>query len=320
MRKLIVYPNCSKGGVTSVIRGRARAEKDTQFDVVFFNDRGGRNAFDDLPNVDIRLVRADRAPNYFTYLVNNFKYDQVSVLSHPKTANQLSEKDDLAVTYEFHSSDMKVVKREIGELNLDRLAHIIAPSPQMVDSISKMLPVRIKPRMSSVPNLVDTALFNEDGVSNFFDKSRFALDETAVPLVWVGRFDNGKGFVYALRALARLPKKFIGIFVVSLENDPERANRFYREAAELGVSDRVRLFLNLPQAEMGNLLRSTRDRGGFAVSTSLMESFGYSVAEALACGTKVAAFDLPVWKNFDRQDLLFTVTSGDVQQLSNLIK
>lgn len=319
MRKLFIYPNCSKGGVISVIRGRARAEKDTEFDVVFFNDRGGRNAFSDLDNVNIRLVRQDRSQNYFAYLTQHFTYDQVNVLSHPKTANLLSANDDLAVTYEFHSSDMSIVKKEIGELNLDRLAAITAPTPQMVKAITNFMPARIKPRMSVVPNLVDTALFNEQSPTDFFTNSKFELDSQTIPMVWVGRFDKGKGYGYALRTLAQLPEKYFCFFVVSLESNPERANQFYREAAEMGVLHRVRLFIDLPQSAMAELLSSTRQRRGWLMSTSLMESFGYSVAEALACGLRVAAFELPVWVNFERQDLLHRVTSGDVQGLAQAI-
>ena len=37
MRKLIFYPNLSKGGVSAVIRGRAQAEPDVQFDTVFLH-------------------------------------------------------------------------------------------------------------------------------------------------------------------------------------------------------------------------------------------------------------------------------------------
>lgn len=320
MRKLIIYPNCSKGGVTSVIRGRARAEQHVQFDVVFFNDRGGRNAFDDLPNVSVRIIRQDRSGNYFNYLLKHFRYDAISVLSHPKSANLLSENPELAVTYEFHSSDTKVMEREIGELNLDQLARIIAPTPQMTKIVSKFLPARIRPRVYVETNLVDTKLFSEDGSTDFFANSRFKQDDKGIPLLWVGRFDLGKGYQYMIRTLAQLPDEYFAIFVVSLESDPERANRFYRECAEMGVTHRVRLLLNLPQSVMGNLYRSVREAGGLAVSTSLMESFGYTVAEALACGTPVAAFDLPVWDNFSKQELMRRVTSGDVQALARAIE
>mgnify|MGYP007072505742 FL=1 len=79
MRKLIIYPNCSKGGVSSVIRGRAADEPNTQFDVVFFNDRGGLRTFSDISNVDVRIIREDRSIAYLTYLVSRMDYDSVPV-------------------------------------------------------------------------------------------------------------------------------------------------------------------------------------------------------------------------------------------------
>lgn len=319
MRDLIVYPNCSKGGVTSVIRGRARKNPEIHYDVVFFNDRGGRFAFEDLPNVTVRIVRQDRSTSYFNYLMENFSYSSVSVLSSPATSNQLVKFENCRVTYEFHSSDMSIVKKEIDQLDVDRIARFIAPTVVMTGQIHDLLPLRVRDRLEVESNLVDTALFTAEGRADFFTKSRFEQDTNAIPLIWVGRFDSGKGYQYFIRTLAQLPEQYVGHVIVSLESDPARADKFLSECAAMGVEDRVRLYLNLSQAQIAEAYRSVRDAGGWCVSTSLMESFGYSVAEATQCGLRVAAFELPVWDRYFGKEILVSVPAGSVQKLASVI-
>ncbi|WP_440220150.1 glycosyltransferase family 4 protein [Dietzia sp. MNB45] len=319
MRKLIVYPNCSKGGVSSVIRGRARDEPNVEFDALFFNDKGGLNAFDDLENVTVRIIRSDRSTNYLTYLTSTVQYAEISVLSHPATANLLSVELGHSVTYEFHSSDLSVIEREINALEVFRIAKIVAPSGYMAGLIEGMLPESVKSRIEMRPNLVDRHCFSPDGRADFFDGSKFKADSSSIPLVWVGRFDLGKGYQFFVRTLAQLPNEFIGHVIVSIEDDPHRANRFLSECSELGVSDRVRLYLNLPQSRIASLFRSARDKGGMLVSTSLKESFGYSIAEAAACSLPIAAFDLPVLAMFEDSAQLVSVPTGSVQALAAAI-
>ena len=319
MRKLIVYPNCSKGGICSVIRARARAEPRVHFDLVFFFDRGGKYAYDDIDNVSVRIVRKDRAKSYLTYVTKTFTYEEVSILSDPESANTLSENPELVVTYEFHTSNIEIIRNELSNLNIDKIACIAAPSTQMVELIKEIVPPRIRFRTLVKPNAIDLSLFKRR-VSFYLDYSRFDHDHDGVPLLWVGRFDGGKGYPYFLRALAMLPKMYYAIIVVSLENDISRINNFFAECYAAGVQDRVRILLDLPQPEMADLYLAIGKRGGFLISTSLMESFGYAVLEALESGVNVVAFDLAVWDNFKDYSGFSRVCSGDVQEMVCKIK
>lgn len=319
MRKLIIYPNCSKGGVSSVIRGRAADEPNTQFDVVFFNDRGGLRTFSDISNVDVRIIREDRSIAYLTYLVSRMDYDSVHVLSTPKIANALVENPDVVAVYEFHSSNMTVVEQELKELDIDKMSQIAVPSEMMKLKIGERLPRRTLSRLVVVPNLVDHHVFSQNGPSDFFDRDPKFTEESLRPIVWVGRFDKDKGYQYAVRALAQLPEDFIGIFVVSLEHDPVRTSRFLSECDAMGVRDRVQLYMNLSQPEIANLYRSARDRGGVYVSTSLMESFGYAIAESIECGLPCVAFELPVLGLHRDRGKLQSVPIGDVEALAKMI-
>ncbi|MHB0834175.1 MAG: glycosyltransferase family 4 protein [Corynebacterium aurimucosum] len=319
MRKLIIYPNCSKGGVSSVIRGRAADEPNTHFDVVFFNDRGGLRTFSDIANVNARIIREDRAIAYLTYIVSRMEYDSVHVLSTPKIANALVKDSDVAVVYEFHSSNMTVVGEELKELDVDKMSQIAVPSEVMRLKIGERLPRRILARLIVTPNLVDHRVFSSEGPSDFFDRDPKLADSTLRPIVWVGRFDKDKGYQYAVRALAQLPENYFGIFVVSLEHDPIRTSRFLSECDAMGVRDRIQFYMNLSQPEISTLYRSARDRGGVYVSTSLMESFGYAIAESMECGLPCVAFQLPVLDMHNDRGQLYSVPVGDIQAMSQLI-
>lgn len=318
MKELIVYPNCSKGGVTTVIRGRAAADPELALDAMFFEDRGGSNAFDDLPNVRASIIRKDRAKSALQYMAKTQHYDAVSVLSAPAFVEALAGLVPL-LRYEFHSSDLSVIKSEIAQINFAQVDEILAPTQHMVGQITNLLPHIHRGKLGVEPNLVDERTFTPNGDANFYSPASHNQVPGGIPLIWVGRFDNGKGYRHFIRLLAALPKEYFGVVVVSLEKDPARATAFLNECAVMGVSNRVQLFLNLSQVDLSKLYRCARDRNGWAISTSLLESFGYSVAEATACGLRVAAFHLPVWLEHPRQDLISTVPTGSVKDLASVI-
>lgn len=317
MRKLLTYPNCSKGGVSSVIRGRAAAEPETIFDVIFVNDRGGSRAFDDLTNVNVRIIRQDRLISFLKSLTKALDYDAIHVLSQPQVANELSVEEDAAVSYEFHSSNMAIVEAEIDKLQLNQLAEIAVPSKQMESWIRERVPKRFRPRVNVTPNLVDKVSFRPDGPSNYFDSDR-DFPNTATPVVWVGRFDRDKGFHYAIRALAQLPDHYFGVFIVSLENDPARVAGFFNECDAMGVRDRIHLLMDISPEEMSTIYRSAKARNGVFMSTSLMESFGYAIAESMSCGLPCVAFNLPILELHEGP--LTAVPIGDVAELSRAIQ
>lgn len=312
---LIVYPNCSKGGVTSVIRGRAAAHPDHEFHAIFFNDKGGLNAFADLENVHVRIVRKDRLAKYIAFILAQREYATASFLSCPQIFNDVEVPETTRTDYEFHSSDLQVIQNELDKLNLDRAERIVTPSAYMASQLRPMLAPHLQTKVAVEPNLVDTNIFcsRESGASQVVHADR-------IPLVWVGRFDKGKGYRYFLRLLRSLPEEYFGIMVASFEQGPERAAEFLGEAAYDRVDDRIQMLLNQPQREMAQIYQDAAEEGGALVSTSLLESFGYTVAEALECGLPVAAFDLPALRerNASAESMRFA-DIGDVQELRDAV-
>jgi glycosyltransferase involved in cell wall biosynthesis len=98
--------------------------------------------------------------------------------------------------------------------------------------------------------------------------------------------DYNKGIVYALRALAMLPRTTRAhLYVVG---GPARELRVAPvEAARLDIEERVTMVGRVPADELVRWYR----RAQVLIAPSLYEGFGLPAAEAMACGTPVLASD-----------------------------
>lgn len=317
-RYLVLYPNCSKGGVTTVIRNRAFAEPDACFYAIFANERGGLNAFDDLPNVQVRIVPESRMSAYVQYLSSIVTLDEVAVLSLPKVANAVTKIGGLNVHYEFHSPDIDVIRRELAFLDNGRVTNMYVPSLEMKEALSARLSPDLSQNIGVKKNLLNEGLFSPSGTANRLQD----MNEGHKPLLWIGRLDWQKGAYEFLYTLALVGDRYKGIMIFSLEKDFSKMGAFLSEAESLGVSSRLSILMDLPQAEVANLLRSVAAQDGIFVSTSNAESFGYAVLEAIGCGAKVAAFKLPVpvWAHLDNDSNVAFAQLGNVAELGKKIQ
>lgn len=313
---LSLYPNCSKGGMTTVYRTRALARPHDKHDFVFMNDRGGGEAFSSLPNTDYRIFTKGRFTPAVKYIADKFDYNEVRVTSMPEAATMLAESLPGKVVYEFHSSTVAIVESELSRLNLEALKIIQTPSDWLTNVVSRRVTRDQTKKCVTVPNLVDRDTFNAS-----VSPADRHLPEGAVPILWIGRFDKGKNFNDFLRLMSLLPHNFIPIVVVSYETEPDRISKALQEARSYGIADRMLTHLNLSQKQLAALYTWTRNHGGLFVSTSLAESFGYSIAEALACGLPTIAFrvgGVPEVPTFGTRHELVPV--GDVYQMATIAK
>ncbi len=284
-RILSIYPNCSKGGMATVYRTRALADPDTEYFFLFKNDAGGREAFQGISNIDYKVYPGTRFEAAAKFITSKTEFDEIRLTSLPELASEISQNNPNQVVYEFHTSTMGIIENEMKRLTVDSLKWIQTPSRWLTQAITRRLDQDGAVKCITVPNLVDRNTFNKD-----VESARLDLGENAVPLLWIGRFDKGKNFNDFLRVAALLPASFVPVAVLSLESQPERISRALLEARAYGLADRLRVFLNLSQRQLAAIYTWARDQGGVLVSTSLSESFGYSIAEALACGLPAAAY------------------------------
>lgn len=112
-------------------------------------------------------------------------------------------------------------------------------------------------------------------------------------VAWIGRLDRVKNWVEYLRIAAALLERgrLVEFWLVGRADEPAVERWFVRKAKQLGVLSRLKWFRGFPHEQMPRLLDATRDSGGVVVSTSRSESFGMTVAEAMArrCAVVVPA-------------------------------
>lgn len=286
-RILTVYPNCSMGGMTTVYKNRIKSNPNDYHNLVFANDHGARGVFDDLTNARVEIPAHGRLDTYVRYSYETAKFDEVRVTSLPETANHLLDIDPSRVVYEFHSSNEKVIEEELSKLNLDKLSKIVVPSLYLRNLVDSLMPPLVDTLIQVVENKVDESVF-----SPTVEASPWEFAPGSMPLVWIGRFDKGKNPRDFLRVLSLLPVEYFGILIVSMESEPHRAASFLADVAAYGLDSRVKVMMNLPQVEIASLYRFVASNNGAFVSTSLGESFGFGVAEALACGLDTVAYEV----------------------------
>ncbi|WP_193058230.1 glycosyltransferase [Glutamicibacter arilaitensis] len=311
---LVVYPNCSMGGMASVYRNRALSDENNLYHFVFNNDKGGVSFYEDLENAQITIVRKDRLVKYLEYLISITEYDEVCITSIPEVVKIFSD-SDIRVTYEFHTSTDSIIESECKAFDVQEVDSINVPSEYLKAIVSQFVDSQAIGKLSVVPNLVDVSIFNSEPIAGLDYK--FGSDEKK-PLIWIGRLDKGKNVNDFLRLLKVLGEDYVGIILLGLEDDPERFSRFMGYASSLGVKNRVYTLVNVPQPGIASLFSMVKARNGFYVSTSLGESFGYGVQEALDSGVSTVAYDVGALSERNSRSSEVTYDLVDVGSISEM--
>ena len=130
-------------------------------------------------------------------------------------------------------------------------------------------------KISVLGNIVNTKYFYPDGLPPAPDPFVFAMIAQLK--------ERRKGFDVLLKSFAQAFKgKNVHLHIGG--HGPLRPE-LDRLIAKLGLGDRVKFFGLMTREEVRNMLR----RSHALVSSSLVETFGVSVAEAIACGRPVVA-------------------------------
>ncbi|MEK3658143.1 glycosyltransferase [Paenibacillus sp. FSL F4-0236] len=136
-----------------------------------------------------------------------------------------------------------------------------------------------------IPNIVDVQSFQH-----------IPAEPPADPVIaWVGRLESNKNWREYLNIAhqIRLHKPNLHLWMF---HDPELAAEdqkqlFQEELQDLGLNDRLSTFTNIPNHVMPIYYSSIANSGGFLLSTSVTEGFGYAVAEAICCTCPVLSTD-----------------------------
>ncbi|MCZ8513586.1 glycosyltransferase family 4 protein [Paenibacillus filicis] len=146
---------------------------------------------------------------------------------------------------------------------------------------------------------------------NLLDTERFRYRPLPVhpyPIMgWVGRIEtnkNWRGFLqigYHLREM--VPNLQLWMFHDSQLNQPEEFDAFQHMVAAQGIGSHLHLLSNVPHRDMADYFSMIGDSGGFLASTSILEGFGYAVAEAMLCRCPVLSTDSDGVRSFIIHDV-----------------
>ncbi|MEI8138705.1 MAG: glycosyltransferase family 4 protein [bacterium] len=127
-------------------------------------------------------------------------------------------------------------------------------------------------------------------------------------VLFIGRMVRNKGIYDLVSALQKVP------VTAGIIGDGEERISLQEHVKALGISDRVKVLGALPFDKMYSLLRGC----DLFVFPSYEEGYGIAVAEAIAAGKPVIAYDLAHYGEVFNESLI-TVPIGDVSKLSEKI-
>lgn len=114
-------------------------------------------------------------------------------------------------------------------------------------------------------------------------------------LGWVGRIQKNKNwreFLLIGESLLKVrPELYLWIFHDDTLSDPDEQAEFDQLVTNAGLTSRLILYSNIPHHQMADYMSIIGDSGGLLCSTSILEGFGYSVAEAMLCRCPVLSTD-----------------------------
>lgn len=277
MKVLFVYKYLTLGGVEAVLRARLEElpAHGVSAEAWFFHDFGGRGMFSGLEAHihvgDVQACLAYAAANEFDVLST---IDTEEVLQAPKP-----DPFPPSVVLECHSGYLQ---------NIEYLRQLGDSPPVAVFAPSEPQRQLIRERAGDVEVSVVPNPLQREMVGPLRD---FVPLPPLPVMAWVGRLDqlkNWEGFLEAGQRVLRTGPE-VEIWLVGGPVDPDGPQHLRLRAAERGVLGNMRWFAGLPHARMPTLLDAVRGSGGLVVVTSRRESFGLSVAEAMARGCAVVA-------------------------------
>jgi glycosyltransferase involved in cell wall biosynthesis len=107
-------------------------------------------------------------------------------------------------------------------------------------------------------------------------------------VAWIGRLDEHKNWKGFLDVASRVTRPAaVEWWIVGDNPDPGVTNALRQHATALNLLARLRWLRKVPHERMPLLLDMVRESGGVTITTSLGESFGLTVIEAMARGCTV---------------------------------
>lgn len=288
MKVLFVYKYLTLGGVEAVLRARldGLAASGIEAHAWFFHDYGGRSIFqgreESLHVGPVEECLAFARERGFDFLSS---IDSEEVL--PGFGNGAPESPRLIM--ECHSAYLANIEYLRG-LAAWRPAAVFTPSEGqrrlILERVGRGIEVRV------VPNPLRRELVAEP--------PPFPAPPPRPVLAWIGRLDDHKNWQGFLEISGLLGRRNVNheAWIIGKPVEADGAARLLERARAEQVLRRLRWFGALPHGRIPGFLDAVRDSGGVVISTSRGESFGLTIAEAMARRCAVAAPDHSAFPEF----------------------
>lgn len=280
MKILISYIFCTRGGVETALYNRLKDinRNGPRIDLHFFNDWGGLPLFDDYDgNV---FVQSDESK--IQKIIKDEGYDAVISIDTPEMLKILNNMEYKGKTgLEVHTT----YKDGIGYLKdkiMDIVDFIIVPSRYQKDMVQKTINGK-------------NIYILENAVNEKMTYTRINKAKSGERIVlWVGRLDEHKNWRLFLKIAKMLHEKDSDILfqvVGGFKSRQSEIDEFENMIYEFGLECSLRWVPQAPYQSMAEIYSRTADSGGCYISTSVNESFGMTVVEAMACRCPVIVND-----------------------------
>lgn len=302
MKVLFVYKYLTLGGVEAVLRARldGLAAAGIEAHAWFFHDYGGRSIFHG---------REDRL--HVGPVEEGLRFarrEGFDLLSSIDTEEVLPAFDGTAerprLIMECHSAYLANIEY-LRTLAPHRPAAVFTPSEGqrrlVLERVGEGIAVRV------VPNPLRREFVAAP--------PPFPAPPPRPVVAWIGRLDEHKNWRGFVEIAGRLGRRGVEheAWIIGKPVEADGPARLLEKAREEGVLRRLRWFGALPHGRIPAFLDAVRDSGGVVVSTSRGESFGLTIAEAMARRCAVAAPDMSPFPEFvepGRTGALFTPGSA----------
>lgn len=277
MKVLFAYKYLTLGGVETVLRARLEglAAHGVEAHAWFLHDLGGAPLFTDLRD----RVQVGDVPACGAFLRAG-RFDLLCSIDTEEVHGEVTAASGPRLVVECHSPYLE----NLGYLRrLDPAVtrRVLVPSLHQACVVDERTGGRIP--VEVVPNPLRAAFLAEP--------QPFPAPARRPIVAWIGRMDalkNWRGFVALIAALRELGA---GCEAWMAGKPLGPAEELWKASAAAGIAGDLRWFRDLPHARVPAFLDAVRDSGGVLVSTSRGESFGMTIAEAMArrCAVLVPA-------------------------------
>lgn len=272
MKVLISYAFCTKGGVETALYNRLKEldRNQVETDLHFFRDYGGVSLFEDYSGEVIIQPNTESLQN----IIDEKNYDVVISIDTTEILRILQKMDyrgkiglEVHTTYE---QNLKYLEDKI----IDIVDFVIVPSQYQKNLVQSRLAHK---KIHVLGNAVsDCITYHKDSVAKYGKRM----------VLWVGRIDPHKNWRLFLKIASELHKRddqYAFWVVGGLKSEPSEINEFEKLIYQYGLECVVRWIPQVPYDRISEIYSCAANSGGCYISTSINESFGMTIIEAMAC-------------------------------------